>query len=555
MWFRVSSAWGTLRAKEARERIAQTEFGGGNAWRTAMETSETPDLPALIADRPLINNAGKEQAEFSLSQLNRLAEAWSAWYYAQGVRPRDRVVVYISDSFEDQLQLTALARIGAIPVLINGRMNAEYALTLMRRAEPVGLHTDPEHLASLGGRHQEVPGLRWTVTRDDVGTLGDAAPPDAAWFRHADDDPVVLCHTYGTTGVPKLVVWTHGQSVAGARFRLANHPEPDSSIMLAAIAQSHSGAIAFTFYALLAGLPLISVSDRSPAGISRAAAAYRPTTILAFHQTFAALANAKPDPADFASVADWMNTGDSAHDAHIRELIKLGRRTVDGEVVPGSVFGDALGASELGWAALRRVVTGETPPSPRCLGKPVAIADEGEVGLLALRSASLAPAYWNDSDTYYRSRLGGYRLSGDLVYRTADDDYFHLDRVTDRIRTGHGDGYSVLMEELLLLNLPEIADCAVVAGRDGETTVPVAVVRPHGDGADPASLLERANTALAEAGQPEIAVLDIAATESDIPVGPTEKVLKRRLRERYADLRAYVSTRTPGSVAVRSDKA
>ena len=38
------------------------------------------------------------------------------------------------------------------------------------------------------------------------------------------------------------------------------------------------------------------------------------------------------------------------------------------------------------------------------------------------------------------------------------------------------------------------------------------------------------------AGHPRIAVLDVARTPDDFPVGVTGKVLKRELRDRYSDL-------------------
>ncbi|WP_438306573.1 class I adenylate-forming enzyme family protein (plasmid) [Streptomyces sp. HUAS TT11] len=553
----------TLRSADARNALAEESFGGGNAWRTALRTSKTPAIPVLLTDKPVIDAQGKEQTFFSLSQLNDLAEAWSAWYVAHGVGPRDRVAVYIEDSLEDQIHLTALAQIGAIPVLLNGLLPPEYALALIERSAPVGVYTDAAHLSLIQSGLARISSLRWTHTRESAG-LEPGHLPETPWFRHADDDPVVLCHTSGTTGVPKLVVWTHRQSVVGARFRLRSHPEPDDSLMLSAISQSHSGAIAFTFYAVLAGLPFISLSDRSAEGVTRAVRMYRPTIVQAFHPVHAALATSGPKAEDFTSVREWMNTGDSAHDAHIRTLINLGSRMVDAENIPGSSFRDGLGASELGWAALGHTITSETPERPRYLGRAIPFADvavlredgspaaDGEVGLLAIRSESLSPGYWNDSDTYYRSKLNGYRLSGDLAYRTTGGDFYHVDRLVDRIRTTEGDGFSVLMEEILLLSLPEAADCAVVAGQDGGRTVPVAVVRLYeSTQADPATLLERANSALADKGQPPIALLELAAEDADIPVGPTGKTLKRQLRERYADLPAYVRKRDAMSFAMR----
>ncbi|WP_447002623.1 class I adenylate-forming enzyme family protein [Saccharothrix isguenensis] len=541
------------------ELAERTDFGGGNAWRVALETSPSPDATLVRTDRPLVDQDGRDRTEFSIRALVDLADAWSAWYLAQGVGPRDRVVVWLDDSFEDQVHLAALAQIGAIGVLINGRMPADLALGLMRRTAPVGVYTDERHRPVVDGSDGRLPDVRWVRTRAEIGALT-ATLPESARYAHGDDDPVVICHTSGTTGNPKPVIWAHRQSVAGVQYRLANHPEPDDAVMLSAAPHSHSGAIAFTLYVLLAGVPLVAISDITGEGLARGIAEHRPTAVLSFNQTLVELLDTDPDPADLASVAVWVSIGDSAHDAHNRALIRFGSHVVDGERVPGSIVDDGLGSSELGWAALRHVVTADTPPDPRHLGTVVPIAevavlrpdgteaDADEVGLLGVRSPSLAHGYWNDSDTTYRSQLAGYFLSGDLVYRTADGDFYQVDRAVDAIRTERGDGYSILMEEVLLLNLPEIVDCAVVAGRHEGATVPVAVVRPR-DGGGPTDLLPRVNKILREARQPEVAVLEVAQSEDDIPLGATGKILKRRMRDKYADLGTYLATRTAATTA------
>ena len=42
-------------------------------------------------------------------------------------------------------------------------------------------------------------------------------------------------------------------------------------------------------------------------------------------------------------------------------------------------------------------------------------------------------------------------------------------------------------------------------------------------------------------------MLEVARTDADYPVGVTGKVLKRQLRERYADLSAYAAQGADGS--------
>ncbi|MEU6731917.1 class I adenylate-forming enzyme family protein [Streptomyces physcomitrii] len=541
----------TMLTPQARQDLAELSgLGGGNAWRIAAETNPAADLPVLLADKPLAGTDGELRTEFSLRELDALADAWSAWYLDRGVGPRDRVGVFLADTFAYQVHLTALARIGAIGVLINGRMLPELALGLVRRTGAVGLFTDRERLALFGGRERELPELRWTALDEEVGVLGARAPRPADLFRHGDDDAVVICHSSGTTGNPKPVIWTHRQSVSGACYRLLNHPEPEDVLVLAGAPQSHSSAIAFTYYSLLAGVPTVGWSDPTGPGIARGCATHRPSVVLAFNEALSHLATHEPDPADFASVEVWVNLGDCGHDAHMRRLMALGRTSVEGGHVPGSIIDDGLGSSELGWAALRKVLTQDSPARARHLGTRVPIAEVAvlhedgteagpdEVGLLGVRSESVAHGYWNDSDTTYRSMLSGYWLSGDLVRRSADGEFYHVDRAVDRIRTAEGDGYSALMEEELLLGIEELADCSVVAGQDRGRTVPVGLVTLRQDVA-PEALLRRANAILTEAGQPALALLEIAPSPEDVPLGPTGKVLKRQLREKYADLAEY----------------
>lgn len=149
-----------------------------------------------------MNVDGVAQSEFNLRQLDELAESRASFSWDRGVRRSDRVAVCIEDSFDDQVHLAALARIGAIPLLVNGRMDPELALGLMARTDPVGLYTDAAHLALLDGRQEKLGSLRWTVTADDVRVLGRRSLPDRARYRHGDDDPV-SCATLRAPPAPR----------------------------------------------------------------------------------------------------------------------------------------------------------------------------------------------------------------------------------------------------------------------------------------------------------------------------------------------------------------
>ncbi|MFI5569007.1 hypothetical protein ACIA6T_17000 [Streptomyces sp. NPDC051740] len=213
---------------------------------------------------------------------------------------------------------------------------------------------------------------------------------------------------------------------------------------------------------------------------------------------------------------------------------------------------------------LLKARTLDSERNDRCAGKPVGVAeaailrkdgshaDVGEFGFLAAKSPAVTPGYWGDSDLTYRFTLSGHWLPGDMAYRDSKGDFFLVDRAADVIETEQGTGYSVFMEEVLLNDVPDIGDVAVVAGHRDGRTVPVAVGRPVAD-PDPEKLLRQANEVLRAAGHPVFGLLEIVPEETGLPIGVTGKVLERQLREQYAELTAYVRDRDGALVAVNEE--
>jgi acyl-coenzyme A synthetase/AMP-(fatty) acid ligase len=553
----------TVLTQERRDRLAgDLTVGGGNIVRSAIAANPNPALPFVRPARPLVDMDGRLLSELSLDQLDRLAQSWSAWYLEQGVRPRDRVAVYLEDSFAYWVHFYALAQIGAIALLVNSQAPRELAAHLCSRTNAVGLYTDRARLDALGSELSRLD-LRWTQTCEDLPAPPAAELPEEARFRHAPDDPVCLLHSSGTTGLPKPAIHTHRSIVAGPQFRLATHTEAPGALMMTALPQSHLGCIAYTTYAILGGTPIVPLYDATGIELAAALREHQPTTVMAFAHTYAELAALDPPRGAFDSIDVWVTIADAIHEAHLKKIL-----ATRGAGHRPAAFYDRFGTTELGWGVLLHVRTLESERRDRCVGKPVGVADVAvlrhdgtkadvnEVGLLAARGPAITAGYWNDSDTTYRSRLGGYWLTGDYVYRDEEDHYFQLDRAVDVIQTADRTGYSVFMEELVLAEVPDVRDCAVVAGRDDGETVAVAVVTVASDSSgpavDPARLLEAANRALRSAGHPELTLLEVATSEGDFPVGVTGKVLKRQLREKYSDLSTYVGDGAGRTLATTS---
>jgi acyl-coenzyme A synthetase/AMP-(fatty) acid ligase len=539
----------TVLSAERRALLAgDPAVGGGNVLRSAIAAHPHPDLPFLRSARPLINTDGQEQSEFSLLQLDQLAQSWSVWYLEQGVRPRDRVAVYLEDSFAYSVHFHALAQIGAIALLINSNASGEIARSLCEQTSPVGLFAGRARLSELG-LDIDTHGLRWIKQAEDTPAPSANALPDNARFRHAAGDPIAILHSSGTTGRPKPTIHTHQSIVAGPKFRLVDDKGPAGALTMTALPQSHLGCIAYTTFALLAGAHTLALRDSTGIELAAAVRAYQPTAVMSFPHAYADLAALTLPDGAVDSVNAWISIGDAVHWAHIRSI--LGLRSAG---LPPSVFLDRLGTTELGWGGLLKTWTLESERKDRCAGTPTGVAevvvltDNGtetandEIGLLGAMGPAVTPGYWNNSDLTYRSMLAGYWLTGDHAYRDKNGDHFLVDRAADAIQTPTGIAFSVFMEETMLADVPGVLDCAVVSGRHGDRDIPVAVVTTSDAHADPEKLLRMANDALRIAGHPELGVLEIARSGADLPLGVTGKVLKRVLRQKYGSLDNYVAS-------------
>jgi len=204
----------------------------------------------------------------------------------------------------------------------------------------------------------------------------------------------------------------------------------------------------------------------------------------------------------------------------------------------------------MGMVLFKNAHTPETARYGRMIGRPVRVVqaaaalDEqgnevpaGQAGLLGVRTPSVTPGYLNAPDLTDNALRNGFFLTGDVVRRDSDGNWYHLDRTPDVINTVHGPVYSLPLEEVVL-NETGAFDAAVIAVDDPEhvgLSRPAAVVLFKGAQHHEA-LLSRCNAALARHGLSVLAALVIAGDRDELPVGVTGKVLKRELRQRHRAL-------------------
>ena len=537
-----------MSGKINRARLAaDPELGAGNVLTTLAAQEAGLDDPRLTFDTS--TDGWPAWQPVSIRQLDGLVRARAATLHTLGIRMRDPVAVCAPTAGDTALTFLALTRLGAIPALINPYLNIELMAEYIRRLGAVGILTDAACAQQLGPLNPAIPFLA------DVTDLGQADPDDApAPYPWYPTDPVAITHSSGTTGLPKAVVHSHASLFAAIRYRLTLPRPQGTDRMLSAMPCPHAAGLIVTNLGLCYGGEVAMLSQQTGPGVLEAIERWRPHSVIGFSATWPDLVKADLPKHDLSSVALWWNTGDCAHEAHIRRLISCGSREVAArggrERVPGSVFVDGIGSSEMGHSHFFIQHSADTNRYGRCIGKAHSFAETavlgpdgqelppGEVGELGTKSPTLSLGYWNDSARTYRTRVRGYFLTGDLVYRDEEGYYYHLDRKADSVDLGGGARlYTAATEERVLTSCPDVLDCTVVAVRDGDRVVTDVLLQLEA-GAD----LAADHTELVRAAlSPEVAATlrqVLAVDDENIPLTPTGKVRKFVLRQRHLEVSA-----------------
>ncbi|MET9364737.1 class I adenylate-forming enzyme family protein [Streptomyces sp. NPDC006632] len=569
--------FGTHRSVAQRLSLtANRRLGAGNffwhAWRNATDR----DRPILF--HPDVTAPGWDETHtpgVSLNDLRITAIRYAHWHRTHGVLPGTHVGVHTRNGLFGLLHHIAITALGAVAVHCNPNMASDTAAEYFLRTRTTVLVADEDLRANCADAwaRSGAPEAGRILTQDIARLDRDAPRPTGPMpgfpHRHRGDDLVMISHSSGTTGRPKAPVFTHDSFFDGKRERLWTFPSLRGDRMLTALPHSHSAGISYLTMALLLGIPTLVLDDAKGESVVRAVNRFHPTFVLGFPLTLAEIDVSKVTPYAAQHIHSWNGMGDASHERHIRPLTALGMRHDDGKKKPGSRYIDGLGSSEMGMVLFRQVFTPDSSGFGRLIGRPVkavrqaAVLDEdgnvlpdGEAGRLGVRTPSLTPGYWDDPTLGRDSLCNGYFLTGDVVRRDSQGLWYHLDRTPDVIHTAGGPVYSLPLEETVLLRTQAL-DAAVVAVADPDrpgACRPAAVVL-FGDGIErsPRNLLDGCNAALTAAGLAPLSALVIAENRDALPVGPTGKVLKRRLREQH---RSILSGPAPaGAAHVRSRTA
>jgi acyl-coenzyme A synthetase/AMP-(fatty) acid ligase len=468
------------------------------------EAAEAGHHTTVHLDRPfdIAPDAGLRHTVADLAGLVGTAAGWLA---AAGVRRGDRVALCKDNHWDYDLLACAAIRIGAVPAQLSGHLSPNATGTLLKRLDPALLVTTATRLADARAAGVDLGSLtRRVLTLDDgadgaIRVADVAGGPTPAPVRPRDDDPLVINHTSGTTGPPKLVVHST-RTIIGRLAALESHRLPVVGLRredIVANASDFAHGRTFCWTAVVASLApreLVIVSGQDPDLADPVLRAHPPTVFEALPTTFVRwqplvgrLYNA------FHDVRLFVSTYDAVHPPTVRAYLRASARR-------WPLWMQGWGQTETGPLTFRfftrRSVAGPNGvrPTARNLGRPIPVRTRlrvvdpvtfrpvptGSTGLVLVRTAARCLDYAGERDRWQAKQIDGWWNTGDLGARNRDGSVLLLDREVDGIP-----GQSCLeIEDVLEDRLAEALEC-VVLGVRGRPALPVVVTA--GGTLDPAA--------------------------------------------------------------------
>ncbi|OQS34535.1 class I adenylate-forming enzyme family protein [Chromobacterium haemolyticum] len=520
------------------------ELGAGNFLFKAHAAYGGSREDYLFLEKPFIGPRGNAYQSFSLDSLFHLVSDLAAWYRQQGIQAGRHVCLFLGDGIPSFLHFLALGSLGCVPVLINGHLRADIAALYAQRNRFDVFVYDKE----TDARWDLAGALRGLTALDagfNAGAAVALAPLPASGWPAAvkDEDIVMVCHSSGTTGIPKAVLFGHAQFFNGKRERLRGFVEQDEDKLATAMPPTHAAGVSYLMTATMLQLPALALATQTGQVAANLIASFQPTIVTAFSQTYASFAELNLPDGYFDSVRRYYNTGDTAHEAHIRQLLRL---------APRGRFTDMFGASELGMSQFFKVSTPEQVASKRTVGAAASYArcdvltpqgellPDGQPGYIGVRSPTVTPGYYGQPHLTALTTLNGYWLTGDIGLRLDNGEFVHLDRIVDAVPTPLGvPAYTLLLEEHLLSHA-DLFDVSVIGVSRGPTREEAVLVLARGKAGaalDADEVLRQALDCFPFKGRgalPDYTVcVGVLGDDYALPVGSTGKVLKRVERDQF----------------------
>ncbi|MHC0433250.1 class I adenylate-forming enzyme family protein [Streptomyces sp. O3] len=423
----------------------------------------------------------------SLTELADLVDDFASRLWSVGARPGDHVVVHKSDGFDISLLACAVARIGAVPVLLSPKLEGATVAELLRRVGQPYLVSDQAKLeSSLPAEVFDLSHRVLLASGEYEGATPFASLADVRRVPAVTmppDHPTLITHTSGTTGTPKLAV--HTGRTFQSRYR------PQGTVVSVGVRRSEPVAVHVSFVhsrmftampiSILQGHPLIILRDDDPQSVGDLFTQVPPGFIEAHPNTFLRWEVLADDPRrPLAKVKFFSSTFDAIHPRTVNTMLKASGRK-------RPKFVQAYGQSEVGPIAGRTYSLKDGADfNGRCVGAPFpgmtgvrVVSRDGRTptkqnpGYIEVKSDGRIVTYLAEHPRWEKQVNDGWWRMGDVGYRTKWGCLHLLDREVDEIP---GVESTLELEDKLFTRLPELVEVIIIPG-EGGAAVPVVCTR------------------------------------------------------------------------------
>lgn len=470
-------------------------------------------------------------------RTNRLA----AGLRGAGVETGDRIGI-LSNNCVEYLEIAIAGyKLGSILVPLNVRLTPSELVYIVEQSGCRTVVAD-EVLAPVAA--DALDRIDRTVARIGFGS-GFGTPLDALRAGGAPDpavpvsadDVAYICYTSGTTGSPKGAMLSHGNVLAMAYNRILADDSVTGDRVYLPFPLSFTGGLVSTWApTYVSGATLVLDRSVDPARMLQMLQDHAITNFAAVPVIWEMIVQ-HPQFDDFdLSTLEIIGSGGAAVPAPLLEKLQAaGLPMSQGYgLTEGGGYNAWLRADDaerkLGSCGRPMMHTRMRTVDPEAAD--LVDVPAGDVGELIIAGPEVMVGYWDDPAATDEAIVDGWLRTGDLA-RIDDEGYVYIvDRSKDMLISGGLNVYPAEIESVLA-SIDGVAECAVIGVADekwGET--PAALIGPApGAQLEPAVIAAVCREHLADYKRPRY----IVVRDEPLPRGMSGKVLKRELRDQYAD--------------------
>jgi long-chain acyl-CoA synthetase len=476
--------------------------------------------------------------QFTYSEFASAVDRASRLLASRGVGRSDVVSLLMPNSAEYIIAYFACWKLGAIAGPINSLLKAREISYVISDSETRALLVHPEFLPTIETFRKELPGLRAVIEFDDEVAATEefraSLGSDSSLSDIDRESEAIIIYTSGTTGKPKGCLLTHGNLIANARqiTRWLGFTKDDR--LLTIMPLFHMNAVSVTtMAALYAGSSTVVSPKFSASRFWQIVSDYQITSFGSVATMLSMLLTTYPDGVPKGLTTDQLRFAMCGSAPVPAEVMKRFEETFNCLVIEGYGLSESTCRSTFNPPDERR--------RPGSCGKPIGnemkIVDEqdnevanGELGEIVLRGENILKGYYRNPEATAAAFRNDWFHTGDIGYRDDDGFFYIVDRKSDMIIRGGENIYPREIDEVLYQH-PSVAAAATIGVPDqlyGEE-VAAFIVLKEGREATEKEIIAFCRARLADYKCPKT-----VRFVEEIPKGPTGKLLKRELANRFA---------------------